>query len=53
MREPNTVWHATQAAMTEHLATADGAVTPPLLQLYKTWAESGAGMLLTGTSYVE
>ncbi len=37
-----------KAAMSEKLADAEGAPTVGLVRLYEKWAESGAGLLLTG-----
>ncbi|MEH6637125.1 MAG: NADH:flavin oxidoreductase, partial [Halioglobus sp.] len=42
-----------KAAMTEGLATAQGAPTPELEQLYGLWSDGGAGMLLTGNIQVD
>ncbi len=37
-----------KAAMSEALATSDGAPSPELIRLYETWGNSGAGILITG-----
>ena len=42
-----------KGAMTERLAGPDGLPTPPLNRLYRAWAESGAGLLLTGNVMVD
>jgi 2,4-dienoyl-CoA reductase-like NADH-dependent reductase (Old Yellow Enzyme family) len=42
-----------KGAMTEGLATANGVPTPELEQLYRLWAEGGAGMLLTGNVQID
>jgi 2,4-dienoyl-CoA reductase-like NADH-dependent reductase (Old Yellow Enzyme family) len=42
-----------KAAMTEGLATADGIATDALCRLYRTWAEGGAGLLITGNVIVD
>ncbi len=42
-----------KAAMTERLSDEDLGPSPALLQLYRTWAESGAGLLFTGNVMVD
>lgn len=42
-----------KAAMSEQLADIRGDVTPELLGLYRTWAHSGAGLLITGNAAVD
>jgi len=42
-----------KAAMTEGLATPDGAPTPELERLYGLWSDGGAGLLLTGNVIVD
>jgi 2,4-dienoyl-CoA reductase-like NADH-dependent reductase (Old Yellow Enzyme family) len=42
-----------KAAMTEGLATAQGVPSEALCRLYRTWAEGGAGLLLTGNVIVD
>lgn len=42
-----------KSAMSEILGTADHAPTPRLARLYKTWAEGGAGLLVTGNVMVD
>ena len=42
-----------KAAMTENLADADNQPTARLEQLYRTWADGGAGLLLTGNLGVD
>lgn len=42
-----------KAAMTEGLATPDGAPTPELERLYGLWADGGAGLLITGNVIVD
>ncbi len=42
-----------KGAMTEGLATADGAPTPELERLYRLWSHGGAGMLLTGNVQID
>ena len=42
-----------KAAMTENLADADNQPTPRLERLYRTWADGGAGLLLTGNLMVD
>ena len=42
-----------RASTSETMATADGAGTPELAELYGTLAAGGAGLLLTGHIYVE
>ncbi|MBT1451264.1 NADH:flavin oxidoreductase/NADH oxidase family protein [Glaciecola sp. XM2] len=42
-----------KSAMTEGLADAKGRPTPAHNQLYKTWAEGGTGLLLTGNIMID
>ena len=42
-----------KAAMTEGLATMEGAPTPELERLYGLWSDGGAGMLLSGNIQVD
>jgi 2,4-dienoyl-CoA reductase (NADPH2) len=42
-----------KAAMEENLADADHAPSPELIRLYRTWAEGGAGLLITGNVMVD
>ena len=42
-----------KAAMSEGLADADNQATPRLEALYRSWANSGAGLLLTGNFQVD
>ncbi|MFT6896532.1 MAG: 2,4-dienoyl-CoA reductase-like NADH-dependent reductase (Old Yellow Enzyme family) [Paraglaciecola sp.] len=42
-----------KSAMTEGLASPIGNPTPALNQLYKTWAQGGSGLLLTGNIMVD
>ena len=42
-----------KAAMTEGLATPQGAATPELERLYGLWSDGGAGMLLSGNIQVD
>jgi len=42
-----------KAALTEGLATPDGLPTPPLERLYRIWADSGAGLLITGNVQID
>jgi 2,4-dienoyl-CoA reductase-like NADH-dependent reductase (Old Yellow Enzyme family) len=42
-----------KAAMSEGLADADNQATPRLEALYRRWANSGAGLLLTGNLQVD
>lgn len=42
-----------KSAMTEGLATADGNATERHANLYRTWSEGGAGILLTGNVMVD
>nr|AYM52646.1 FMN oxidoreductase [Aetherobacter sp.] len=42
-----------KAAMSEGLADADNHATPRLVELYRRWARSGAGLLLSGNIQVD
>lgn len=42
-----------KASMSEALATPDGRVTTELLRLYRTWAQSGAALHITGNVMVD
>ncbi|KQH75297.1 NADH:flavin oxidoreductase [Mycobacterium gordonae] len=42
-----------KAGMSEQLAARDGRVTHELLNLYATWARSGAGLLITGNVVID
>ncbi|MEM8937359.1 MAG: NADH:flavin oxidoreductase/NADH oxidase family protein [Pseudomonadota bacterium] len=42
-----------KAAMTEGLADSDGAPTERLVNLYRVWGESGAGILLSGNIQID
>ncbi len=42
-----------KAAMEENLADADHAPSQALIQLYRTWAEGGAGLIITGNVMVD
>lgn len=42
-----------KAAMSERLADPDGAPSEPLSQLYRRWADGGAGLLVTGNVMVD
>lgn len=42
-----------KAAMSEHLATRHGAPTSQLIEAYRAWATSGAGLLVTGNVSVD
>lgn len=42
-----------KAAMEENLADADHAPGKALVQLYRTWAEGGAGLIITGNVMVD
>ncbi|WP_371367837.1 NADH:flavin oxidoreductase/NADH oxidase family protein [Pseudomonas sp. QL9] len=42
-----------KAAMEENLADADHAPGDALIRLYRTWAEGGAGLILTGNVMVD
>ena len=42
-----------KSAMSERLALADGRVSAELIALYRRWAESGAGLLITGNVMVD
>ena len=42
-----------KAAMSEGMADADNHVTPRLVELYRRWARSGAGLLLSGNMQVD
>ena len=39
-----------KASMSEVLGTYDNHATPELVKLYQRWAQSGLGLLFTGTS---
>lgn len=42
-----------KSSMSEALATYDNHVTPQLVQLYRRWAQSGIGMLITGNVMID
>lgn len=42
-----------KAAMEENMADYDHAPSEALIQLYRTWAEGGAGLLITGNVMVD
>lgn len=42
-----------KAAMTEGLAKPDGSASDELVELYRRWGESGAGLLLTGNVQID
>lgn len=42
-----------KSAMSETLATADNNPTQPLITLYETWANGGAGLLVTGNVMID
>lgn len=42
-----------KAAMSETLATDDNRPTPELVQLYRRWASSGLGLILTGNVMID
>ncbi|GAH82279.1 unnamed protein product, partial [marine sediment metagenome] len=42
-----------RSATYEHAASEDGSVTDELILLYKTLAEGGVGLIITGLSYVQ
>ena len=42
-----------KAAMEENLADADHAPGDTLLRLYRSWAEGGAGLIITGNVMVD
>ncbi|CAD0187224.1 NADH oxidase [Ruegeria sp. THAF57] len=42
-----------KASMNEALATADGKVTQDHIAVYNVWADSGAGLLITGNMMVD
>lgn len=42
-----------KSAMSEQLADRDNAPTPQLIQLYRTWASGGTGLLLTGNVMID
>ena len=42
-----------KSATSEVLGTMKGAPTPTLINLYKRWAEGGAGLLITGNIMVD
>lgn len=43
----------TKAAMEENMADSEHAPSPALLRLYRTWAEGGAGLMITGNVMVD
>ncbi|VEA73801.1 NADH oxidase [Serratia rubidaea] len=49
-RIPNRI---AKAAMEENMADADHAPSDSLLQLYQTWADGGAGLLISGNVMVD
>lgn len=56
LRLPNGVEIANRiakAAMEENLADADHAPSERLIRLYRTWAEGGAGLIITGNVMVD
>lgn len=42
-----------KAAMEENMADRDHAPSEALIQLYRTWAEGGAGLIITGNVMVD
>jgi 2,4-dienoyl-CoA reductase-like NADH-dependent reductase (Old Yellow Enzyme family) len=42
-----------KSAMSEALATYDNHPTPELVELYRRWAASGIGMLITGNVMID
>ena len=42
-----------KSAMSEALGTRDNRVTPKLARLYRTWAEGGTGLLITGNVMID
>lgn len=42
-----------KAAMEENMADADHAPSQPLIQLYRRWAEGGAGLIITGNVMID
>lgn len=42
-----------KASMSEALATYDNRPTPLIVELYRRWAESGIGMLITGNVMID
>jgi len=42
-----------KAAMEENLAGAEHAPSPELIQLYRSWAQGGAGLIITGNVMVD
>lgn len=42
-----------KSAMSEGLATMGNQVTPQLVRLYRSWAEGGAGLLVTGNVMID
>ncbi len=42
-----------KSAMSEGMATVDHRATPELVRLYQTWAEGGAGLIVTGNVMVD
>ena len=42
-----------RSATYEHMASEDGAITKELEQFYKTLAEGGVGLIITGLAYIQ
>ncbi|WP_017906487.1 NADH:flavin oxidoreductase/NADH oxidase family protein [Pseudomonas asplenii] len=42
-----------KAAMEENMADLDNAPSPPLMELYRAWADGEAGLLLTGNVMID
>lgn len=42
-----------KSALSEALGTPQGGVTPYLIQLYRRWSASGAGLLMTGNVMID
>lgn len=42
-----------KAAMEENMADADHAPSQPLIELYRRWAEGGAGLIITGNVMID
>ena len=42
-----------KSALSEAMATADNRVTPALVRLYRRWAQSGIGLLVTGNVMID
>ena len=42
-----------KAAMSEALGTYDNHATPKIVELYRRWAQSGAGLLITGNVMID